>query len=145
VERLLREQKDRDRQIESLKAELLSTRSGDLFEGVREINGVKVLSQEMEAASPKDLREYADQIKDRFRSGIIVLGAKREDKAMLVCLVTKDLLDRFKAGEIISQLSVIVGGKGGGRADMAQGGGSRPEDLGRALESVYELVEKSAR
>jgi alanyl-tRNA synthetase len=145
VERLLREQKDRDRQIESLKAKLLSTRSGNLFEGVREINGVKVLSQEMEAASPKDLREYADQIKDKFRSGIIVLGAKREDKAMLVCLVTKDLLDRFKAGEIISQLSVIVGGKGGGRADMAQGGGSRPEDLGRALESVYELVEKSAR
>jgi alanyl-tRNA synthetase len=141
VERLLREQKDRDRQIESLKAKLLSTRSGNLFEGVREINGVKVLCQEMEAASPKDLREYADQIKDKFRSGIIVLGAKKEDKAMLVCVVTKDLLDRFKAGEIISQLSVIVGGKGGGRADMAQGGGSRPEDLGRALDSVYEIIE----
>jgi alanyl-tRNA synthetase len=141
VERLLREQKDRDRQIESLKAKILSTRSGDLFEGVREINGVRVLSQEMEAASPKDLREYADQIKDKFRSGIIVLGAKKEGKAMLVCVVTKDLLDRFKAGEIISQLSRIVGGKGGGRADMAQGGGGRSEDLGRALESVYEIIE----
>ena len=145
VERLLREQKERDRQIASLKAKLLSTRSGDLFEGVREIDGVKVLSQEMDAASPKDLREYADQIKDKFRSGIIVLGAKKEGKAMLVCVVTKDLQDRFKAGEIISQLSSTVGGKGGGRADMAQGGGSRPEDLGRALESVYEIIENRGR
>ena len=59
---------------------------------------------------------------------------------MLICVVTKDLLDRFKAGQIISQLSVKVGGKGGGRADMAQGGGNRPEELGRALESVYEII-----
>jgi alanyl-tRNA synthetase len=145
VERLLREQKDRDRQIASLKAKLLSTRSGDLFEGAREIDGVKVLSREMEAASPKDLREYADQIRDKFPSGIIVLGAKKEGKAMLVCVVSKDLLDRFKAGQIISQLSTIVGGKGGGRADMAQGGGSRPEDLGHALESVYEIIQSGGK
>ncbi len=90
----------------------------------------------MEAASPKDLREYADQIKDRLGSGIVVLGAKKAGKVMLICVVTKDLVDRFKAGEIISRLSAIVGGKGGGRDDMAQGGGSRPEELGRALESA---------
>jgi alanyl-tRNA synthetase len=145
VERLLKEQKERAREIESLKAKLLSTRSGDLFEGIREIDGVKVLVQEMEAASPKDLREYADQIRDKFRSGIIVLGAKKEGKVMLVCVVTKDLLDRFKAGEIVSQLSAIVGGKGGGRADMAQGGGSRPEALGSALDSVYEFIENRGK
>ena len=142
VERLLKEQKGRDREIASLKSKLLSTRSGVLFEGVKEIEGVKVLVQEMEAASPKDLREYADQIRDRLGSGIVVLGAKKAGKAMLICVVTKDLLDRFKAGEIISRLSAIVGGKGGGRADMAQGGGNRPKDLGRALESVYEMVER---
>ncbi|NNG07565.1 MAG: alanine--tRNA ligase, partial [Desulfobacteraceae bacterium] len=145
VERLLKEQKESAREIESLKAKLLSTRSGDLFEGVREIDGVKVLVQEMEAASPKDLREYADQIRDKFPSGIIVLGAKKEGKVMLVCVVTKDLLDRFKAGEIVSQLSAIVGGKGGGRADMAQGGGSRPEALGTALDSVYEFIENRGK
>jgi alanyl-tRNA synthetase len=60
-------------------------------------------------------------------------------------VVTKDLLDRFKAGQIISQLSTLVGGKGGGRADMAQGGGSRPEDLGRALETVYEIIESGIK
>jgi alanyl-tRNA synthetase len=145
VERLLKEQKERDREIESLKSKLLSTRPGDLFEGVREIEGVKVLVKEMDAASPKDLREYADQIKDRLSSGIVVLGAKKAGKAMLICVVTKDLLDRFKAGEIISRLSGIVGGKGGGRADMAQGGGSRPKELGRALESVYELVKNESK
>jgi len=143
VERLLKEQKERDREIESLKSRLLSTRSGDLFEGVKEIGGVKVLALEMEANSPKDLREYADQIKDRLGSGIIVLGAKKEGKAMLISVVTKDLTDRYKAGEIINRLSKIVGGKGGGRADMAQGGGSRPEELGRALESAYDIIKNS--
>jgi alanyl-tRNA synthetase len=59
---------------------------------------------------------------------------------MLICVVTKDLLDRFRAGEIISRLSEMVGGKGGGRADMAQGGGNRTEELGRALESVYAII-----
>jgi alanyl-tRNA synthetase len=140
AERLLKEQKERDRQIESLKSRLLSTRSEDIFEGLREIGGIKVLTREMEAASPKDLREYADQIKNRLGSGIIVLGAKKAGKAMLICVVTKDLLDRFRAGEIISQLSEMVGGKGGGRADMAQGGGNRTEELGRALESVYAII-----
>lgn len=141
VERLLREQKDRDQEIESLKSKLLSARSGDLFEGVKEIEGVKVLVKEMEAASPKDLREYADQIRDRLGSGIVVLGAKKGGKATLICVVTKDLLARFQAGKIVSRLSAIVGGEGGGRADMAQGGGSRPEELEHALESVYEIVE----
>ena len=141
VERLLKEQKGRDREIESLKSKLLSARSGDLFEGVKEIEGVKVLVKEMEAASQKDLREYADQIRDRLGSGIVVLGAKKGGKATLICVVTKDLLARFQAGKIISRLSAIVGGKGGGRADMAQGGGSRPEELEHALESVYEIVE----
>ena len=63
---------------------------------------------------------------------------------MLICMVSKDLIGRFKAGQIISQLSEIVGGKGGGRADMAQGGGSRPYKLGLALESVYELIENES-
>lgn len=145
VERLLKEQKEKDRDIEALKSKLFSTRSGDLFEGVRELNGVKVFAKEMDAASPKDLRGYADQIKDKLGSAIVVLGAKREGKVMLICVVTKDLTDRFKAGEIISQLSTIVGGKGGGRPDMAQGGGSSPENLESAFEAVYEMVAEERR
>jgi alanyl-tRNA synthetase len=144
VERLLREQKDRAREVEALKSKLLSTKSGDLFEGVREINGVKVFAQEMDTASPKDLRGYADQIKDKLGSAVVVLGSKQEGKALLICVVTKDLVGRFKAGEIISRLSTIVGGKGGGRPDMAQGGGSNPEKLGSALERVYEMVKEAS-
>ena len=145
VERLLKEQKDKDREMETLKSKLFSTRSDDLFEGVRELNGVKVFAKEMDAASPKDLRGYADQIKDKLGSAIVVLGAKQGGKAMLICVVTKDLTGRFKAGEIISRLSTIVGGKGGGRPDMAQGGGSSPEKLESAFEAVYEMVDEDER
>jgi len=144
IERLLKEQKLSEKEIESLRAKLLSSRSEDLLAGVKEIGGTKVLVQEVEADSPKDLREFADRIKDRLKSGIIVLGARQEGKAMLICTVSKDLVVRFKAGEIISRLSGALGGKGGGRPDMAQGGGNRPEELGRALKSVYEIIETSA-
>jgi alanyl-tRNA synthetase len=145
VKRLLKEQKDKDREMETLKSKLFSTRSGDLFEGVRALNGVKVFAKEMEVASPKDLRGYADQIKDKLGSAIVVLGTKQGGKAMLVCVVTKDLTGRFKAGEIISRLSSIVGGKGGGRPDMAQGGGSSPEKLQSAFEAVYKMVAEEER
>jgi alanyl-tRNA synthetase len=140
VDRLLRDQRQREREVESLTAKVLSKKSGDLLSGVEEIDGTKLLVRELEADSPKDLREYADRIKEKLSSGIIVLGAKRADKAMLICVVTTDLHDRYKAGEIINRLSDIVGGKGGGRSDMAQGGGNRPEELGRALESVPEML-----
>jgi len=143
VQRFLTEQKQKEREIESLKARLLSKQSVDILAGVKEINGTPVLIREVKADSPKEMREYADQIKEKLRSGIIVLGAENAGKAMLICVVTEDLTDRFKAGEIISRISPIVGGKGGGRVDMAQGGGSRPEELGVGLETVYEIVKGS--
>jgi alanyl-tRNA synthetase len=79
-------------------------------------------------------------MRDKLGSGIILLGAKADGRAMLTCVVTRDLLDRFRAGDIIRQVSGIVGGKGGGRPDMAQGGGNKPEALPKALEAVYDLV-----
>ncbi|RJR50168.1 MAG: alanine--tRNA ligase [Desulfobacteraceae bacterium] len=140
VERLLKDYRQKEREVEFLKGKLLSSQTGDLLAGTREINGVQVLVKEVGVDSPKDLREMADQIRSRFDSGILVLGSKANEKAMLLCVVSKDLAGRYKAGEIVSRLSQILGGRGGGRADMAQGGGPRPEDLGRALESVYDLV-----
>ena len=142
LERLLREHRDKEREIESLKSRLLSKKSGDLLSNVRNIRGINVVAQEIDAGSPKELRESADRIKDKLRSGIVLLGAKREGKAMLTCVVTKDLFDRFKAGDIISRLSPIVGGKGGGRPDMAQGGGSNAENVSEALEALYALIEE---
>jgi alanyl-tRNA synthetase len=84
-----------------------------------------------------------DNLKDQIKSGVAVLGAKAEDgKAMLICGVTDDLTDRFHAGEIIKQLSAKVGGKGGGRPDMAQGGGPDSDRIQEVLESVFKILEK---
>jgi alanyl-tRNA synthetase len=144
VARLLQEQKEREREIESLKARLFATQSEDVLSGLKTIGDIEVLVQEVAAESPRDLREMLDRIKDRLKSGVVVLGSKQADKAMLICAVTKDLLDRVKAGDIIKELSGMVGGKGGGRADMAQGGGSKPENLKKALDSVYDTMAKKA-
>jgi alanyl-tRNA synthetase len=140
LERLLKDHKEKDREIQSLKSKLISKKFQDLFSGVKEIGGTKVIAREMDADSPKELRESADRIKDKLNSGIILLGAKKDGKVMLICVVTKDLIDRFKAGDIVKRLSNIVGGKGGGRPDMAQGGGNKPEELKKALESIYDLI-----
>jgi alanyl-tRNA synthetase len=141
VDRLLKEQKHRERELESLRSKLLSTESGDLLEGLKEVSGTKVLAREVGAESPKELREFADRVKEKLQSGIVVFGSKHAGKALLICVVTKDLHDRYHAGEIIRRLSEIVGGKGGGRNDMAQGGGSKPEALGQALETVGQMIE----
>ena len=141
LERLLKDHKQSEKELEAIKAKLLSNQSGDLLAGIRDVKGVRVLAREVAAQSPKELRDIADRIKERFPSGLIVLAAKGEGKAMLLCVVSKDLVHRFKAGEIIGRLSERVGGKGGGRADMAQGGGSKPEEIGRALEGVFRIVE----
>ncbi len=143
LERLLKENKEKDRELESLKAKLLSKKSEDFLLKVKEIGGVKVVALETEAVSPKELRESADRIRDKLGSGVVLLGARNEGKAMLICLVTKDLVERFKAGDIISRLSVIVGGKGGGRPDMAQGGGGKPEELGKALEALDDIIKEN--
>jgi alanyl-tRNA synthetase len=141
VERLLQEQKEKEREIEAIQAKLRTRRSDDLAKDLRAIGGVPVIAREIEAGSPKELRESADQLRDRLKSGIIVLGAKSEGKAMLACVVTRDLVGRFKAGDIIRELSKIVGGKGGGRPDMAQGGGNRPEALGEAFQALDRLID----
>jgi len=140
VERLLKDLKEKDREIESLGAKLRAGSTTDILDGAMDVEGVRVLAREVEADSPKVLREYADQVKERLPSGAAVLAGRSEGKAMLVCVVSPDLTDRIKAGKIISRLSPMVGGKGGGRPDMAQGGGSRPEQLKEALEAVPGMI-----
>jgi len=142
VERSIMDLKLKEKEIESLKGRLLSKQSGDLLSGLKEVNGIQVLARTVTAPSPKELRDFSDRIKDKLGSGIVVLGARNEDKVMLICTVSKDLIDRFKAGDIISRLSKIVGGKGGGRPDMAQGGGNRPEKLEEALNAVHQIIQK---
>jgi alanyl-tRNA synthetase len=79
-------------------------------------------------------------VRDRIKSGIILLGSKVDKKAMLLCMVTEDLTDRYHAGNIVKEIAPIVGGSGGGRPDMAQAGGAKPENLGRALEKLEDIL-----
>lgn len=141
VEHFIQEQKERDREIESLKSRLATRQSEELIGTAREINGIKVISQEVAVGSPKDLREFGDHLRDKLGSGVIVLGARGDGKVFLLCRVTPDLTERFNAGQIIRNLSVLVGGKGGGRKDMAEGGGTKDSELKKALSKAYELIE----
>ena len=140
VKHLIGDQKHKEREIESLKARLATKQSEDMINTAQEIDGITVVSQEVAGANPKDLREFGDHLRDKLRSGIIVLGARGKGKVFLLCRVTPDLTDRFNAGRIIKDLSVFVGGKGGGRKDMAQGGGTKVSELKKALAKVYDMI-----
>ena len=143
LDKLLQRQKELEKQVEALQGQLAAARSGDLLDQVRSIDGVQVLALEVDVTDPKGLRDFADKLKDRLKSGVIVLGSGKGDKAMLITVVTKDLTDRLHAGKIVGQLAALVEGKGGGRADMAQAGGPAIEKLPTALAQAYEIVAKS--
>jgi alanyl-tRNA synthetase len=140
TEKLLRRERELEREIEALKGKLAAKDSGDLMGRVRQIHGVAVLATVVEASDVKTLRDFGDKLRDRLRSGIILLGSRADGKAMLLCLVTKDLTDRYNAGKIIQSIAPLVGGSGGGRPDMAQAGGPKPEFLEQALEKLPDLL-----
>ena len=140
TEKLLRRERELEKEIESLKGKLAAKDSGDLMARVRNLNGVDILSAVVEASDAKTLRDFGDKLRDRLRSGIILLGSRSEGKAMLLCIVTKDLTKRYHAGNIIKAVAPVVGGSGGGRPDMAQAGGQKPEFLEKALEKLPELL-----
>jgi len=141
AEQIIKDQKEKDREIESLKAKLAAKQSEELLNTARAVNDIKVISQEVNTSSPKDMREFGDYLRDKLKSGIIVLGARGNGKVFLLCRVTADLTDRFHAGNIIKELTGLVGGKGGGRKDMAEGGGTKESELKNALSKVYAIVD----
>ncbi|MBW1794120.1 MAG: alanine--tRNA ligase [Deltaproteobacteria bacterium] len=129
-----------DRELAALKAKAAAEASGRLLSEVRTVNGVSVLAQEVSVDTPAALREMADHLKAKMKSGILVLGSKAPDKVLLVAVVTKEHLGRYHAGQIVKQVAAVVGGGGGGRPDMAQAGGSKPEKLPEALARVFDIV-----
>jgi alanyl-tRNA synthetase len=137
LEKLFEEKKDREKEIEQLKSRLAGNAAGDILEGLTEINGIRVLSRLLDDVStPKDLREYADRVRDRIGSGIALLGAKGDGKAMMIAMVSNDLAGRFHAGHIVKRAAEILGGSGGGRPDMAQAGGPNVQAIEDALKSI---------
>ncbi len=140
VERLLTRQRELLREVEALQARINASASADLLTEVREIAGVKVLATQVSGTDAKGLRELADTLKERLGSGIIGLGTAADGKASLLVTVSKDLTGRFKAGELIRELAQVVGGSGGGKPELAQAGGTKPENLAAALEKLYSLI-----
>jgi alanyl-tRNA synthetase len=138
ADKLLKHGRDLEKEIEALKGKLAAKDSGDLMSQVREIGGVKVLATEVSIVDTKSLRDFGDKLRDKMESGIILLGSKAGEKALLLCMVTKDLAGKYHAGNIIKELAPLVGGSGGGRPDMAQAGGTQPENL----EKVFLALEK---
>jgi alanyl-tRNA synthetase len=140
LQKLLAQQKELERKIQELQSKIAGSQSGDLASRAKIVNGVSVLAARVDDVDDKALRELADQLRTKLGSGIVVLGAKRGEKAMLLAAVTKDLVDRHKAGDIIKKIAPIVGGGGGGRPEFAQAGGSDPSRLDEAIDKVYEVV-----
>jgi alanyl-tRNA synthetase len=140
--RLLADMRGLEREVEQLKGRLSAASVAGTADEVREIAGVKVLVKRVEADSPAALRDLLDRYKDRLASGVVVLGGVHEGKVMLIAGVTRDLTARFHAGRIIQQAAAAVGGKGGGRPDMAQAGGAQPERLPQALDQALAAIQQ---
>jgi alanyl-tRNA synthetase len=128
--------------LRQLKDKLASGQGSDLGAGAQDIRGVKVVATQVDGADATALRNAVDQLKDRFKSAVIVLASAADSgKVLLVVGVTADLTDRLKAGEIVGMVAAQVGGKGGGRADFAQAGGTNAAALPQALASVGSWVQ----
>jgi alanyl-tRNA synthetase len=138
--KLVEENESVRKELEAVKGRMLSERTGDIMENVREINGLNVLSVEIPEADPEQLRKVWDDVRNKLRSGIAVLGTKDHGKAYILVGVTSDLHKKYHSGNIVKELAPMIGGKGGGRPDMAQAGGSKPENLRDALDKVFEIV-----
>ena len=133
--------KTSEKETERLKTKMAEMQADEGGQAT-EINGVKTVVQLVTVEKPAALRELADRFKDRIGSGIVVLGCEAGGKALLIVVVTKDLVNRFHAGNMIKTIAGVVGGGGGGRPDMAQAGGTQPQHLEKALDKARELIQE---
>ena len=142
----IRQMQDRtrhlEREIEALKAKLAAQAGNDLLSQIMQINGQQVLVAQLDGVDAKSLRTTLDDLKNRLQSAVLLLAAVNDDKVSLIAGVTADLTAKVKAGELVNVVAQQVGGKGGGRPDMAQAGGTQPEGLPSALERVIPWLEE---
>ena len=130
-----------EKELARLKAKLASSQGDELLSQVKVVKGVNTVAAALEGADVKALRETADKLKDKLKSVALVLAAVDGGKVSLIAAVTPDLVNRVKAGELVNHVAQQVGGKGGGRPDMAQAGGTDASGLPTALASVAAWVE----
>ena len=140
VESVLKNLKAMDKQVADLSRQLASTDLDGVMNNAISVAGLKLVAAVIPLDSPKTLREVGDRVRDTLGSGVAVLGGSINDKAALLAIVTDDLTEKIKAGDIINRVAKIVGGKGGGRPDMAQAGGPMVDKLNEAMRSVPSVI-----
>ena len=140
VRELLERTRKQDKEIQQLKAKLASGQGGDLSSQAVTVEGIKVLATQIDGADAKSLRDALDRFKDKLGSSVVVLATVEAGKVVLVAGVSADLITKVKAGDLVGAVASQVGGRGGGRPDFAQAGGTQPENLAAALASVVSLV-----
>jgi alanyl-tRNA synthetase len=136
VEQLLKRTKDLEKELAAARQALVTGQATDHSDAVEEVGGIKVLATRMDGADAKTLRDAVDRFKDKLGNGVVVLGSVDDGKVRLAAGVTKNNIDRIRAGDLIKPVAELVGGKGGGRPDFAQAGGTDPSKLDAALKSV---------
>jgi alanyl-tRNA synthetase len=140
IEKLLSANKEMEKEVSRLNAKLSLGDLDSMISNAKLVDNTKVVVSRVTLDSPKTLREMGDRIRDKLGSGIVVLGGEYQGKAALLAMVSKDLTDTFRAGNIVKEVSALVGGRGGGRPDMAQAGGPFPDKLDEALAAVPSIV-----
>ncbi len=141
VERLLEERRAADREIAELRKGQRGEAASDLVSRARDVNGTKVIATRAEGVKGKDLRAMVDDLRDKLRSGVVLLASESDGEVSLALGVTPDLKDKLKAGDLVREVAAVVGGKGGGRADFAQAGGNDPGRIDEAFEKLFSLVQ----
>lgn len=141
VQQLTSRVKTLEKQTAKLQADLAGGNNTNILDAVKDVKGLKVLSTLLPAGDAKSLREAVDKFKQQLGSAVVVLGVVEEGTVTLIAGVTKDYVNKVHAGELVNSVALQIGGKGGGRPDMAQAGGNQPDNLSAALESVYAWVE----
>jgi alanyl-tRNA synthetase len=146
IERLVAQQRDMERQLQQLSAQLAGKESGSLLEDERYAfttkSGIRAVAAKVDGADPKRLLEMADSLRERLKSGVVVLAGGNNGQVHLIAAVTKDLAGKLHAGKLIGQLAPIVGGRGGGRPELAQAGGKDASKIDEALRSARDLLSK---
>jgi alanyl-tRNA synthetase len=145
IARLQEDLKKTRKEMDELKLKIATGSIGDASSNgdeARDVNGVMVLAKQVEGLDGGGTRQLSDTLLARLRSGVVILGRSDEGKVGIIVRVSDDLTGRIKAGDIIREIAPIVGGRGGGKADMAEGGGTEPDRLSEAIDASYGVIEK---
>ena len=142
IDQIQEQLKEQEKNIHQLKSKIASSESGNLSKKATSLGDIKIVMEKLGAYDAQALRETIDKLKSDLKSAVIILSGVDQDKVTLAVGVTQDLTTKIKAGEIASELAIAIGGKGGGKADLAMAGGSKPELLDQAFNDCLNKIKK---